>query len=106
MTEQELQKLKEVDVLSTPTTVDEFESKTDLLENARLNIKLPHHIFSALSRVAEHKQQTIESYASELLSDSLETQVGAAWITGPSSVSGMSTKAKKISSPTYSVRRG
>ena len=106
MTEKELQKLKEVDVLSNPSTVDEFESKTDLLENSRLILKLPHHIFNALSRVAEHKQQTIESYASQLLSESLETQVGAAWITGPSSVSGTRIKAKKVSGPTYSVSRG
>ena len=50
----DFKKLKDADVMSNPPVVDEeYEIKVDLLENSRLNLKLPNHAFESLRNAAE-----------------------------------------------------
>lgn len=106
ISENDFKKLKDADVMSTPPVVDdEYELKLDLLQNSRLNLKLPNHAFESLRNAAEYKNQSIEEYACSILVDSLEQKVGAAWITGPSVIGSTPLPQVKVKGPTYSVTR-
>ena len=106
ISEKDFKKLKDADVMSNPPVVDEeYEIKVDLLENSRLNLKLPNHAFDSLRNAAEYKGQSIEDYACAILVDSLEEKVGAAWITGPSIIGASPVAKTKVKGPTYSVTR-
>lgn len=91
------EELKQHDVMSREVTEDEYAIRADMLENSRLNLKLPNHIFDSLDRTAQLKGKTIEEYATDLLKESLITKVGAAFISSPSSMNG--NIAKKVKGP-------
>ena len=91
--------------MSNPPTIQEYDQKVDLLENSRLNLKLPNHAFESLRNAAEYKHQSIEEYACAILVDSLEQKVGAAWITGPSVIGTSQVVKTKVKGPTYQVTR-
>lgn len=84
---------------------EDIERMIDMLENSRLNLRLPNNVFDALLRQAEFKKMTVEDYATSILKDSLETKVGAAWITTPSKFGNTPATTQKIGAPTYSVTR-
>lgn len=87
-------------------TDEEIQRKIDLLENSRINLKVPNHIYAAIERQAEFKKMTIEEYCIGVLKENLETKIGTPWITSPSTFGETKAVTQKITTPTYQVERG
>lgn len=86
-------------------TPEEIEAKIELLENSRINLKVPNHVYTAIERQSEFKNLSIEEYCIQTLTEALETKIGTPWITGPSTFGKTPVVKTKISSPTYQVER-
>ena len=84
----------------------ELEEKIALLELSRINLRVTPAIFDTLNRQAEFHGLTIEEHCTNILLESLDKKVGAAFISTPSHLSG--TETKKIMGPsiTSTVTRG
>ena len=67
----------------------ELEQRIDLLESSRINIRVCPVIFGRLQQQAEFLGLTIEEHCSNILQESLKTQIGKATITGPSTIGGV-----------------
>ena len=77
--------------------VVEMEQKIDLLENARIVIRVSPPVFDRLNREAEFHDTNIESWCHQILQEHLSQLAGKPFISGPSRVSGVS--AVKITGP-------
>lgn len=102
ITEQDLQHLvndKEPDAEALA-----YEEKIALLQTERINLRVSPSVFDALLGHAEYNKMNVEDYCLDVLTNHLQTSVGAATISSPSTMSGMA--AKKVVGPTYSVTRG
>lgn len=109
LTAEQIEALKAVDVLSQPDRAPEekeYNQRVDLLQNARINLKVPPTTFDRLLRVAGFRNLDIEDYCIQVLNQSLEQAIGTPVISGPSNVSGTPVTAKKVVGPTYAVERG
>ena len=83
----------------------ELEKKIELLELSRINIRVSPVVFGRLHQQAEFLGLTIEEHCSNILQESLKTQIGKATINCPSTLSGK--EIVKITGPTGSlVSRG
>ena len=72
----------------TPEQI-ELEQRIELLELSRINIRVSPVIFGRLQQQAEFLGLTIEEHCSNILQESLKTQIGKATITGPSTIGGV-----------------
>ena len=75
----------------------ELEQKIQLLEMSRINLRVTPVVFDRLNRCAEMKGQTVEEFCTEVLLDSLTTQIGKATINAPSVIG--NTVQKKVMGP-------
>lgn len=75
----------------------ELEEKIQLLELSRINLRVTPVVFDRLNRCAEVQGQTIEEHCTEILVNSLNTQIGKPTINAPSVIGG--TPQKKIMGP-------
>ena len=89
----------------TKVTTKEERQLKRLEDCDRLVLSLPYDLADGLLRMAEFKKLTLEAYCLQLLSDSLNTKVGAAWISGPSNLGGVAV-TKRVTGPSFSVTRG
>ena len=77
------------------------------VEEARLNLTIPHNLFdSLLAHARKRNFPNIEAFASFVLSQAVSQKIGAPFIEAPAEMSGVSTG--KITGPSNSgmVRRG
>ena len=71
------------------------------IEEARLNLRIPHKLFDQLFAHAQKRQYpSIEAFAEFVLSQAVNQKVGAAHIDAPAQMSGVSTG--KITGPSNS----
>ena len=98
-----------IEEVSLPSEEDkelqELEARIDLLQQERINLRVPPALFDRLLKVAEFKELAIEDYCVEVLRDSLEVAIGKPTITAPSKLSGHAQNKTKVSGPTFSVTR-
>ena len=78
-----------VEYVETSEEVLELEKKIELLTQARINLRVTPVIFDRLQKQAEFLNLTIEEHCSNILQESLKTQIGKATITGPSTIGGV-----------------
>ena len=84
----------------------ELERKIELLEQARINLRVTPHLFNRLQRQAEFMGVTIEAHCTKILEDSLNQMIGKPVISSPSKFGTTPASEKKITAPTYQVTRG
>ena len=87
----------------TPEQI-ELEQRIELLELSRINIRVSPVIFGRLQQQAEFLGLTIEEHCSNILQESLKTQIGKATITGPSTIGG--AVQERVIGPRGLVTRG
>ena len=101
--------MPETNVEYTEPTEDvlELQRKIELLEQARINLRVSPNVFDRLLKQAEFYGVEIEEHCVNILEESLKALIGKPHINAPSQVGGASEfVAKKITAPTYSVNRG
>ena len=90
-------------------TLDQIESsiKQEQMQDVQdITVSIPRHIVESIKRTADFRNISVEQLASDLLVESLNAAVGRAWVTGPSSLSGLKTCQKKITGPSRSFTQG
>ena len=90
-------------------TLDQIESsiKQEQMQDVQnITVSIPRHIVESIKRTADFRNISVEKLASDLLVESLNAAVGRAWVTGPSSLSGLKTCQKKITGPSRSFTQG
>ena len=81
--------------------MEELQRKIELLEQARINLRVSPHIFDKLNRQAEFLGKTVEDHCVEVLVSSLSVSIGKATISGATAI------GPKIVGPSGNpVRRG
>ena len=84
----------------------ELQRKIELLEQARINLRVTPFVFDRLQRQAEFLGLTIEEHCTKILEDSLTQMIGKPVISSPSKFGTTPASEKKITAPTYQVTRG
>ena len=87
----------------TPEQI-ELEQRIELLELSRINIRVSPVVFGRLQQQAEFLGLTVEEHCSNILQESLKTQIGKATITGPSTIGG--AVQERVIGPRGLVTRG
>jgi hypothetical protein len=79
-----------------------FDDHLVKLDEARINLRVSPKMFDRLYGLARHQNKEIEDYCVEVLTESLESTVGAPTISGPSSLGGQ--PVKRVTGPSYATK--
>jgi hypothetical protein len=82
--------------------LEELEKKIELLQMSRINLRVAPNVFDKLYKLAEFKNQSIEDYCVQVLTDSLNVNVGTPTISAPTFGNPV---AKKVTAPMGLVER-
>jgi hypothetical protein len=82
--------------------LEELQKKIELLEMSRINLRVTPNVFDRLNKLAEFKGLSVENFCVEVLTDSLNVNVGKPTIVAPSFGTSV---PKKVTAPMGSVQR-
>ena len=85
---------------------DEWVEKADsLITPLTFTINIPAEQKHRLDRMAADANMSVDGYLQQIISQHMSTAVAKPMISGPSNLSGLSTATRRITGPTYSVKR-
>ena len=86
---------------------DEWVEKADtLMTPFSITLNMPAEQVHRLKRMAKDASLSLDEYINKVLGTHMSTAVAKPMISGPSTMSGQATTARRITGPTYSVTRG
>ena len=90
-----------VNDLTPDPEVEAVEAAIAELDDCKVTVSFTPAVYESLRRLAEFKPMPLEEYCASVLIEATSQQIGKATVVGPSVLSGIASRTKKITGPSY-----